>query len=185
GPERLPLRDAARRDRRGAAARHREQDRGTLLPGHRHRVAHADLPADRPAREDQSHRAAVSRRRRDPGAVPRRRVRRLRPGAAARRHDRGAGPVSFDSFPLLVLAPVVAALLTLLAVLVRRARLRATARWTPSLLALSPRGRLAPWLVGAAALLAGVGAAGPPCGPTHTAIPRPPPNPPAPLHTSP
>jgi len=70
--------------------------------------------------------------------------------------------VSFDSFLLLVLAPVVAALLTLLAVLVRRARLRATARWTPSLLAVHPRaGRVAPWLVGAAALFAGIGAAGP------------------------
>ena len=67
----------------------------------------------------------------------------------------------FDSIPLLVLAPVLAALLTLLAVLVRRARLRATARWTPSLLALSPRGRLAPWLVGTAGLFAGIGAAGP------------------------
>jgi Ca-activated chloride channel homolog len=70
--------------------------------------------------------------------------------------------MSFDSLLLLLLAPPLGLLLGVLAWLVRRARLRATALWTPALAGLSLRtGRIAPFLIGAAALLAGIGAAGP------------------------
>jgi len=75
--------------------------------------------------------------------------------------------VSFDSIPLLVLAPLEALAVGLLAWLVRRARLRATALWVPAIAAAAGRtGRLAPLLIGSAALLATVGAAGPRWGQT-------------------
>jgi len=75
--------------------------------------------------------------------------------------------MSFDSFLLLLLAPFAALGLGLLAWLVRRARVRATALWAPETAAIGARqGRLAPLLIGGAALLAGVGAAGPRWGQT-------------------
>jgi Ca-activated chloride channel family protein len=75
----------------------------------------------------------------------------------------------FDSFPLLVLAPALGVLLGVLAWLARRARLRATAVWAPSLAAPWLRkGRMVPLLVGGAGLLAGIGAAGPRWGRTVT-----------------
>lgn len=75
--------------------------------------------------------------------------------------------MSFDSIPLLVLAPLEALAVGLLAWLVRRARLRATALWVPAITAAAGRtGRLAPLLIGSAALLATVGAAGPRWGQT-------------------
>ena len=70
--------------------------------------------------------------------------------------------MSFDSFFFLLLAPAFALGAGLLAWLARRARVRATALWAPALAGLSLRGgRTAPLLIGAAALLAGIGAAGP------------------------
>jgi Ca-activated chloride channel family protein len=75
--------------------------------------------------------------------------------------------MSFDSLLLLLLAPFVAVALGLLAWLVRRARVRATALWAPERAAIGARqGRWAPLLIGAAALLAGLGAAGPRWGQT-------------------
>jgi Ca-activated chloride channel family protein len=70
--------------------------------------------------------------------------------------------MSFDSFFFLLLAPGFAIVLGVLAWLARRARVRATALWAPALAGLSRKGgRTAPLLIGVAALLAGVGAAGP------------------------
>lgn len=75
----------------------------------------------------------------------------------------------FDSLLLLILAPVAALGLGLLGWLVRRARLRATARWAPGTAALFGRqGRTGPLLIAGAALLAGLGAAGPRWGRTET-----------------
>jgi Ca-activated chloride channel family protein len=79
--------------------------------------------------------------------------------------------VIVDSLLLLALAPVAALLLGFLAWRVRKVRLRATERWAPSLAATARRtGRAAPWLLGAAGLLAGVGAAGPRWGRTETEL---------------
>jgi len=61
---------------------------------------------------------------------------------------------------LLALAPVIALLAGLMARRIRRERRRATMLWSPALALIHP-GRLGPWLIGLAALLAGVGAAGP------------------------
>lgn len=68
--------------------------------------------------------------------------------------------MTFDSFVLLALAPVVAVLAGLLAWRIRRQRRRAIMLWSPALAAMNP-GRAGPWLIGLATLLAGVGAAGP------------------------
>ena len=79
--------------------------------------------------------------------------------------------MTVDSPLLLGLAPVAALLLMLLAWLVRRARLRATALWAPVQAATGARrGRAGLWLLGASGLLAGIGAAGPRWGRTETEL---------------
>ena len=77
----------------------------------------------------------------------------------------------FDSPLLLAISPVAALLVGLLAWRARRARLRLTARWAPGLADEGRRtGRAAPWLLGAAGLLAALGAAGPRWGRTETEL---------------
>jgi Ca-activated chloride channel family protein len=79
--------------------------------------------------------------------------------------------VTVDSPLLLALAPVAALLLALLAWLVRRARLRATARWAPELAASAARrGRAGLWVLAASGLLACIGAAGPRWGRTESQL---------------
>ena len=75
--------------------------------------------------------------------------------------------MSFDSTLMLFLAPVVALLAGLLAWKIRRARTRATLLWAPALAAVHP-GRLSPWLIFLATLIAGIGAAGPRWGRTES-----------------
>ncbi len=75
-----------------------------------------------------------------------------------------------DSPMLLVLAPVAALLLGWLAWLVRRARSRSLALWAPDRAGAAASGKAGPWLLGAAGLLAGVGAAGPRWGATETEL---------------
>ncbi|HEV8196251.1 MAG TPA: VWA domain-containing protein [Gemmatimonadales bacterium] len=75
--------------------------------------------------------------------------------------------MSIDSILLLALAPVIALVAALLAWRARRARLRAAELWAPEQ-QVARGGRGGPWLVGAACLIAGVGAAGPRWGSTET-----------------
>lgn len=75
--------------------------------------------------------------------------------------------MSFDSILLLALAPVIGLVAGLLAWRARRARIRAALVWAPEQLA-SVGGRSGPWLLAAACLVAGVGAAGPRWGTTET-----------------
>ena len=77
--------------------------------------------------------------------------------------------MSIDSILLLVLAPVLALIAGMLAARARRSRIRATLLWSPERAA--PRsGRTGPWLLGAACLVAGVGAAGPRWGKSETEL---------------
>ncbi|MGQ0701779.1 MAG: vWA domain-containing protein [Gemmatimonadales bacterium] len=70
--------------------------------------------------------------------------------------------MTFDSPLLLLLAPLMGGVLGGLGWLARRARLRATAIWSPASAAPVLRtGRAGPWLLGAAGLLGGIGLAGP------------------------
>jgi Ca-activated chloride channel family protein len=79
--------------------------------------------------------------------------------------------MTVDSFVLLALAPLLALLLGGFAWRARRARLRATAVWAPGLaVGGKGSGRGGPWLLAAAGLLAGVGAAGPRWGRTETEL---------------
>jgi len=79
--------------------------------------------------------------------------------------------VIFDSPLFLALAPILGVLLGVLAWLVRRARVRATALWAPSLVrAPSFIGRAGPVLLGVAGVFAGVGAAGPRWGRSSTEL---------------
>jgi Ca-activated chloride channel family protein len=75
--------------------------------------------------------------------------------------------MSFDSTIILFLAPVLAVLAGLLAWKIRRARTRATLLWAPALAAVHP-GRIGPWLIFLATLVAGIGAAGPRWGRTES-----------------
>ena len=75
--------------------------------------------------------------------------------------------MTIDSLLLLALAPLVALIAGLLARRARRARIRAALLWAPEQ-RVSPGGRAGPWLLGAACLVAGVGAAGPRWGTTET-----------------
>ena len=68
--------------------------------------------------------------------------------------------MTFDSFLVLALAPVVAVIAGLLAWRIRASRRAVTMLWSPGLAA-TARGRAGPWLIALAALLAGLGAAGP------------------------
>ncbi|NOT07368.1 MAG: VWA domain-containing protein, partial [Gemmatimonadales bacterium] len=77
--------------------------------------------------------------------------------------------MSFDSLILLAAAPVAAFLVAWLAHRVRVARLAATLVWAPALAA-GRAGRWGPWLLGGAALLAGIGAAGPRWGQSETEL---------------
>lgn len=77
----------------------------------------------------------------------------------------------FDSPLFLALAPFIGVLLAVLAWLVRRARVRATALWAPSLVrAPSFVGRAGPVFLGVAGVFAGVGAAGPRWGRSATEL---------------
>jgi Ca-activated chloride channel family protein len=77
--------------------------------------------------------------------------------------------MSFDSYLLLGLAPVIAVLAALLAFRVRSARRKAVLSWAPALAAVHP-GRSGPWIIGLATLLAAVGAAGPRYGRQETEL---------------
>lgn len=79
--------------------------------------------------------------------------------------------MTFDSFLLLWLAPVIGGAIGVLGWLARRSRLRATALWSPG--SGGPwivAGRVTPWLFGAAGLLGGIGLAGPRWGTTLTEL---------------
>ena len=75
--------------------------------------------------------------------------------------------MSVDSALLLVLAPLVALAAGLLASRARRARIRAALLWAPEQ-RVARGGRPGPWLLGAACLVAGIGAAGPRWGSSET-----------------
>ena len=77
--------------------------------------------------------------------------------------------MSFDSLLLLALAPGGRAAGRAPGVEgFAGARTRATMLWSPALAAAATRGALGPWLIGLAALIAGIGAAGPRWGGTET-----------------
>jgi Ca-activated chloride channel family protein len=75
--------------------------------------------------------------------------------------------MTIDSVLLLGLAPVIALAAGLLAWRARRARIQAALLWAPEQ-RVARGGRAGPWLLGAACLAAGVGAAGPRWGTTET-----------------
>lgn len=75
--------------------------------------------------------------------------------------------MSIDSVLLLVLAPFIALAAGLLAWRARRSRIKAALYWAPEQ-RVSRGGRAGPWLLGAACLVAGIGAAGPRWGTSET-----------------
>ena len=130
------------------------EDRWPVLPGPRQRGAEPHLPPDRRAGEDPGAGDSVHPvRRGHPSAHPAR-SRRARPGAAARQHAGGAGPMIFDVPILLFLAPAVALAVGFARLARPGPRIRLARRWSPALRGWRGPAAAGPPLLGLVALLA-------------------------------
>ena len=135
---------------------------GEYFPGQGFRGTRGDLPAGGQACPGTGQRGALH-----PSAGTHLSISRCRAPAPCRRarrqhHWRGARPMTFEQMPLLIAAPVIAALITALAIAARRRRVQAAAAWSRTLGEQARQfGRWSPALLAVTALAAGTGLAGP------------------------